>query len=272
MASPVVAQYFFFQDEGDRTWTVKFREDIPYAKLTRLYVWPAWLDNGLLILGMQTDPDSPTRVEALTAACRQANPGAEVYISSGYDDGEMYLEAAKDPGRFADSVVAFLRRYGLDGYDMDWENGLETQPLNDLATALRSAFDTAGAEDGKHYGLTLATWPKPDRAYDMSVLAAQLDAINIMSYGVDESLEGCAQAYEQQGFPAAKMIGGVDTENGYLGGVDTIGSDGSIAEKAQYALQNGLAGMMEWRLDNDYVVDDISTYKGADQLWESMHA
>lgn len=47
----------------------------------------------------------------------------------------MYLQAARNPARFAESVVAFLRANALDGYDMDWENGLEKNALNALLTA-----------------------------------------------------------------------------------------------------------------------------------------
>ncbi len=37
-AKPVIGQYFFIADEGSRTWAVKFRSDIPFDKLTRLYI------------------------------------------------------------------------------------------------------------------------------------------------------------------------------------------------------------------------------------------
>ena len=47
------------------------------------------------------------------------------------------------------------------------------------------------------------------------------------------------------------------------GGEDTLGPEGTIAQKATYARNNGLAGMMSWRLDNDYVENGISTYQGA---------
>ena len=269
-AQPIVGQYFYFQDEGARDWGVKFRKDIPYGKLTRLYLSMLWLKNGQLTFGAPSTPSPEDRVTALTKACRAANPSAEVFVSSGYDDGSMYLEAAKDPPRFAASVVALLRRYGLDGYDMDWENGLDRDALNALVTATRKALDAAGQKDGKRYGLTLATWPYGNSEYDFAVLGKQLDAINLMSYGADQTIDDCMPSY--QGFPTAKIIGGIDTEDGYPGpgGTDTLGASGSIAQKAGYARKNGLAGMMAWRLDNDYVVNDVSTYKGAEQLWTSM--
>ena len=61
-----------------------------------------------------------------------------------------------------------------------------------------------------------------------------------------------------------------EKDYGEAGGADTLGSDGTIAKKAAFACDNGLAGMMAWRLDNDYVDNNLSTYKGAEQLYESM--
>lgn len=272
-SQPVIAQYFFFANEKTRDWKIKFRGDIPYHLLTRLYIWPAWLDDGLLVLRDDADsrnPDAAERVRALTTACRAANPAAEVYISTGYDNGDMYKKAAERPERFAASVVAFMRKYGHDGLDMDWENGLVREGLNSLLTALRAAFDEAGAQDGKRYGLTIATWPYVQPAYDFPVMARTLDAINIMSYGRVRDLGSIVDDFT--GFPRDKIIGGVDTEVGYPeGGEDSLGPDGTIAQKAEYARRNGLAGMMSWRLDNDYVGgDEVATYKGAAQLHASM--
>lgn len=70
-----------------------------------------------------------------------------------------------------------------------------------------------------------------------------LDAINIMSCGTGTALPPIVEAFVGGGFPNAKMIGGIETENGYSGGTDTLG--GTIAEKSAYALHNDLAGMME---------------------------
>lgn len=275
ITNAVIGQYFFIADEDARTWAVKFRSDIPFDKLTRLYIAFAWIRNGLLTYNhMSNTPPDQQRIAALVSACRQKNGAAQIYISSGYDDGSMYMQAAQNPGAFAESVVAFLRANTLDGYDMDWENGLDKDALNKLLIALRDALDSAGKADHKSYGLTLAVWPEVQGEYDIDTIAKTVDSINIMSYGAGESLEDDAGGYADAGLPLSKMIGGIDTEPGYRGpgGVDTLGPKGSIAQKAAYAQQHGLAGMMSWRLDNDYTVNRISTYQGAIQLYHCMAA
>ena len=105
---------------------------------------------------------------------------------------------------FADSVVEFLRTYGFDGADIDYEyptsmndagNPMDfaiANPLRgslmasyvELMKILREKLDTAGAEDGKHYMLTIAS---PSSGYllrgmETFQMTQYLDYVNIMSY------------------------------------------------------------------------------------------
>ena len=64
-------------------------------------------------------------------------PGCLIFITSNFggDLDNEYLVAAQDPQKFADSVLAYLKAYDLDGYDMDWESGQITiMPRTDLAS------------------------------------------------------------------------------------------------------------------------------------------
>lgn len=105
---------------------------------------------------------------------------------------------------FADSVVAFLRSYGFDGADIDYEYASSmgkagnpddfwiSEPLRGslfkqydaLMKTLREKLDAAGREDGKHYMLTVAA---PASGYLLRGMEAYqmtkyLDYVNIMSY------------------------------------------------------------------------------------------
>lgn len=105
---------------------------------------------------------------------------------------------------FADSSVEFIRKYGFNGVDIDYEypttmkdagNPLDWQLANArraglvqgyaaLMKSLREKLDRAGAADGKHYLLSVAA---PSSGYllrGMETFQVQkyLDYVNIMSY------------------------------------------------------------------------------------------
>lgn len=105
---------------------------------------------------------------------------------------------------FSDSVVQFLRDYGFDGADIDYEyptsmndagNPLDFAIANSmrgglmksyvaLMKTLREKLDAAGAQDGKHYMLTIAS---PSSGYllrgmETFQVTQYLDYVNIMTY------------------------------------------------------------------------------------------
>lgn len=99
ITKPVIGQYFYIADEPPRTWALKFRSDIPYSCLTRLYIAFAGIVNGQLTYANTTDnPKDQQRIAALVDACRAANPSAEIFITSG-TDADPYIQAAANPPR-----------------------------------------------------------------------------------------------------------------------------------------------------------------------------
>ncbi|MFI6643081.1 chitinase C-terminal domain-containing protein [Streptomyces sp. NPDC050504] len=105
---------------------------------------------------------------------------------------------------FADSAVSFIKKYGFNGVDIDYEYPTSMKdaghpadfPISNarrgglvkgyaaLMKTLREKLDAAGAADGKHYMLTIAA---PSSGYllrGMETFQVQkyLDYVNIMSY------------------------------------------------------------------------------------------
>ncbi|NEW06619.1 hypothetical protein GK047_11400 [Paenibacillus sp. SYP-B3998] len=131
---------------------------------------------------------------------KQANPNVKTIISvGGWTWSNRFSDVAADPttrSNFAKSAVSFIKKYQFDGVDLDWEypvgGGLagnsyraaDKQNYVLLLQAVRAELDTAGAADGKHYYLTIASGAGPSFIgnNELASLASILDWINLMSY------------------------------------------------------------------------------------------
>ncbi|TPE70364.1 chitinase [Halalkalibacterium halodurans] len=97
---------------------------------------------------------------------------------------------------FANSAVEFIRKYGFDGVDVDWEYpvsgglpGNSRRPEDKenhvlLLQEVRDKLDEAGQEDGKDYLLTIASGASPGYVENnkLNEIAEIVDWINIMTY------------------------------------------------------------------------------------------
>ena len=271
MNENVVAQYFgTWAENGNKhcSWEQKFRPaEIPFDKLNRLYVALAELKRGADGHWTIAVPDD--RVEhfsEVASAARKHNPSAELFVMVGNDDtSEKFDAAAQDPD-FAGNVLAFLKEHGLVGCDLDQETYVRAELMSMMLQNLDQALHPAECK------LTVAVWPYPNSMYDVPVVAKCVDQVNLMSYGHGFDLKGSISEWENAKMPASKLVGGIETEYDYGGGVDTIGDNGSIAQKCKIAKAKRLAGMMAWRLDNDYCTPNVClpTYQGAEALWHYM--
>lgn len=278
---PIIGAYFLIFDEGyDQTMTVP--DAIPWNKINRLYIAFATVKDGVLTDATAdgtTAEQAEEKIRNVVNLCHNGNPDAEIFIASNFGDQSMddqYLEAARDPQRFADSVLDYLQKYDLDGYDMDWE----THQINDYAWELQTLLSTCSATlkqagpnpHGKPYKVSHTIWPGVHSPETVASLKDCVDNINLMTYGAQsgDDLRSYAQSYHDAGFPYEKMIGGVESEIDYSenGGQDT---QDSIQEKCDFAIENNLAGMFSWRLDNDMrTPGSPPTFQVANWLYGAM--
>lgn len=273
----ILAAYWFLNPDpnGDTYSLVMSSPDtIPWTKINRLYLGFATLKDGVLVdLPTGSSADDATqkaemqrRIREVVSLCREKNPNAEIFISSNFGGNDIdseYNAAAQDPQKFADSALAYLKEYDLDGYDMDWESRSiddYAPALTSLLSACHTTFAGAGTNPhGRSYKVTHTVWPGVESPQTVAGLKDAVDQINIMSYGTGDTydLVSYADSYATAGFPCEKMIGGLEAERDYPenGGHDTLDS---VSAKCTYVKSHNLAGLFVWRLDNDMREDNAA--------------
>jgi chitinase len=213
--------------------------------LTRITYAFAAIQNGRLTIGSPVDAQNLV----LLAGRRKQNPSLRVLVSVGgwLGSGEFSDAALTSQSRkvFVDSAVDFLRRYNLDGLDVDWEYpgmpgaGQAFRPEDKsnftlLLKDLRTRFDQEDQATGRKLVLTIAAGASADYLVhtEMDKVQAYVDAVNLMAYDYamasisattghsaplfadpaapdQDSVDVSVRAFENAGVPSGKIILGV---------------------------------------------------------------
>lgn len=191
--------------------------DIDASKVTHINYAFANVRNGEVVVGdTYADTDKFFPGDCWEPGCKRGNfnqlhklkqkyPHIKTLISVGgwTWSGNFSDAALTDASRtkFANSAVRFVRKWGFDGVDLDWEypvsGGLKPGRPEDkrnftlLLQKVREKLNEAGKEDGKEYLLTIASGAGPDyvKNTELDQVQQHLDWINIMTYDFHGSWE-----------------------------------------------------------------------------------
>ena len=196
-------------------------------------------------------PDKDLQNFVMLNKLKEKNPGLKTLISVGgwTWSGRFSDAAATDAARiaFSDSCVAFMKKHGFDGIDLDWEypvsGGLagnsrrsaDKHNFTLLLRTLREKLDEQGEADQKHYLLTIAAGAGsgyPNQV-ELSSIHRYLDYATIMTYDIhgvwdpytdlhaplyqntdpspqyQSSADASIRLWEEAGFPMQKLVMGI---------------------------------------------------------------
>lgn len=121
---------------------------------------------------------------------RKNNPGIKIAVTLNWGDKNLLsnifqnsdYSPQKNAAHFAANLLAYLKHYDLDGFDIDWEYPLSGQTSR---KQLRLLLNAIGAQfrqqTDKHYYLTLS--PTGIENLDASAVNNNVDFINLQLYG-----------------------------------------------------------------------------------------
>jgi hypothetical protein len=161
--------------------------------------------------------------------------------------------------KFVKNLLDFMRKYGYDGIDTDWEENFDDAKFEALHKELRDSIDRISPKPlltiagGGYFAAHCA------RAHPY------VDIMNTMSY--DVPLGGMAQEmreFTSRGVPKEKLGVGI----GIGGGGSMVDVDSASAKgKVLFALNNGFGGVMEWAVEggarNDQIFKMLEQYRPA---------
>lgn len=214
-------------------------------RVTRINFAFANIAGGRMVTGSAADAENLTYLTAL----RKENPSLTVLVSVGgwFGSGSFSDVAATGQSRklFIQSAVDFLKRYDLDGLDVDWEypgmagaghpfRSEDKQNFTLLLNELRRQFDRESRTSGKRLYLTTTAGASDEYLAhtEMEKVQRYVDTVNLMAYdysdaSIDavtsheaplytnpaaprsESANASVLAMERAGVPSTKIVLGV---------------------------------------------------------------
>lgn len=252
--TPYAGAYYPLYNQGKNQY-FEPNNDTPFDKVSALFfafahAYPLSTDpNSAAVLewenGQQEEAD---RVRKVMDFARRKNPRILFIVSLGWAHKDWtYISRDFTSGRhnFPPSVVSFVRKYGLDGFDIDDESigsdpddchassGCITQESFDgVAARIRSALDEASSADGKPYYFTITPAFGPQHVTKKN--HEQFDLVNPQSYSAGTG----TKKFTDLDIPKKQISWGIDTEKQVV----------PYPTKADY---DGLAGIFNWSMSAD---------------------
>ncbi|MCX7970862.1 MAG: glycosyl hydrolase family 18 protein [Negativicutes bacterium] len=261
VTKPIITEYFgIFNDGSADNFHAALNLNPPYQKwdITYIAFVHTYYQNGYWVVDYEnargggspaagdTDRD---RIAQLKQAALAVNPNMKFIVSLGWGRSD-FSNGAKNPVQFAQSVCRIIQDNGLDGFDIDYESDYVSQSqFIGVMQELRRQLDALGAQMGKH--LYLSITPATTGGFDVDTINSCVDIVQMQSYDAGNDAYFAPSNVlnlknaKGEGIIRSRILFGRDIENN-----DTLSSGRyGISNIPQYVLQNGLGGLMGWRVN-----------------------
>ncbi|GKS11612.1 hypothetical protein YDYSY3_26120 [Paenibacillus chitinolyticus] len=220
---------------GWKNWSAS--NPIDAAKLTHInYAFTHVKDNKIVSLPAQNDDANYAYLQSL----KKDNPKLKILPSVGGWGADGFSDAALTESArntFADSIIEYIKKYKLDGVDLDWEYPTQSadgvmkarpedkQNFTLMLQTIREKLNALGSQDGKYYELTIAVGAtkKYLDGVEIEKITPLLDNINLMTYDFhggwdtktahhtnlyagDLSVDSSVKLYLANKVPASKIV------------------------------------------------------------------
>ena len=119
---------------------------------------------------------------------RKCNPDIQFALTLGYGNGsllsQIFTNTSKSPGEaaeaFAKNLVCYLKKYNLNGFDLDWEYPISSDTSQDQFKMLINAIGAEFQKEQEKFYLTIS--PAVADILDADAVNDHVDFINLQLY------------------------------------------------------------------------------------------
>ncbi|XP_050500349.1 acidic mammalian chitinase [Diabrotica virgifera virgifera] len=137
-------------------------------------------ENGNLVF-LNKNVDIDQKMYERTIKLKKNNSNLKVLLSIGDTPAQVFSTVAADPAKrqaMVSSSLKFVKTYGFDGIDIDWEIP-EGKDKQNFISLLKLFKESLGRES---YTFMVTVYNYPESAYDVPQISRSADMINLMCY------------------------------------------------------------------------------------------
>lgn len=233
-----------------------------FVAFAHAYRFPEADSRGATLQLEQGQDEEHDRLLGLVEYARTANAGIKILISLGWEhDDWTFISDDHTSGTnlFPASVVELVRKYQLDGFDIDDEGigkqgpsgNIEKEDFDAVVRKVRAGLDAAAEQDGKPYFFTVTP------AFGLAQVNKDnmdcFDLINVQTYAL---FNPTVDDFKDLGYPPEQINWGVDCQD-----CDT--KEITYPAPKHY---KGLAGIFNWTITADAACSYQFTKRIADDV------